>query len=609
MIPSYQVLVVGGGHAGVEAALAAARMGARTALVSQERSALGRMSCNPAVGGLAKGQLVRELDAMGGEMGLCADETGIQFRMLNSSKGPAVRSPRAQVDREAYNRSMVRRVQGVAGLDVVEGEVAALVKKPGQGLDTWAVRGVVLADGTDIEAEATVLTTGTFLGHVLHRGPVETHGGRFGEAAASLLSRELVGLGLRLGRHKTGTPPRLDRATIDFSALERQPGDEEPQAFSFRTGILDVEQMPCWITRTTAETHRIVARHADSSPMFTGRIQGPGPRYCPSIEDKVVRFSDRESHQVFLEPEGANSREIYPNGISTSLPDEVQEAFLRTIPGLEDVVMLRPGYAVEYDHLQTDQLRPDLSVSGIRGLYSAGQINGTSGYEEAAGQGLVAGINAVLFVRGEAPFHPERSESYLGVLVDDLCRVNPREPYRMFTSRAEHRLYLRQGNADLRLSEQGERFGILPRAAADHARARAARIQAAVSLLANRWLDGRDLETHLRRPGMHLQDLHAHCPELTDLGLTSEDVLEVEAEVKYRPYLERYAQERQRLEELSAVQLPVQWDFQSFSALKQEARDVLSSRRPRTLAQARNLPGVTPADLSVLLVELRRGTV
>ncbi len=582
-------------------------MGASTALVSQERGALGRMSCNPAIGGLAKGQLVREVDALGGEMGLCTDETGIQFRMLNSSKGPAVRSPRAQVDREAYNRAMVRRVLGVPGLYVLEGEVVRLLSRPAGGLDAWGLEGVELADGRVLEAEATILTTGTFLGGVLHRGPLETEGGRFGEASASRLSVELKLLGLRLGRHKTGTPPRLDRESIDFSSLEAQPGDAEPCAFSFRSPPLVLEQTPCWITRTTAATHRIVADHAELSPMFTGRIQGPGPRYCPSIEDKVVRFSDRESHQIFLEPEGASSREIYPNGISTSLPDEVQEAFLRTIPGLEEVRMLRPGYAVEYDHLQTDQLRADLSVSGIRGLYSAGQINGTSGYEEAAAQGLVAGINAVLFTRGDPPFHPERSESYVGVLVDDLCRVNPREPYRMFTSRAEHRLYLRQANADLRLSALGADFGILPRAAADRARARTARIQAAVSLLGQHRLEGKNLETWLRRPGMNLEDLRVHLPALSDLGLTAEDVLEVEAEVKYRPYLERYARERERLEELSAVPLPPDWDFQSFAALKQEARDVLSKRRPRTLAQARNLPGVTPADLSVLLVELRRG--
>lgn len=582
-------------------------MGARTVLVSLARDALGRMSCNPAIGGLAKGQLVRELDAMGGEMGLCTDETGIQFRMLNASKGPAVRSPRAQVDRDAYNRAMVRRVLGVPGLDVLEGEVVALRAHASRGLDRWTLLGVELADGSILEAQATILTTGTFLGGVLHRGAHETPGGRHGEDAASRLTRGLEDLGLRMGRHKTGTPPRLDRESIDFERLEVQPGDENPKPFSFRSKPLSLDQMPCWITRTTPATHRIVADHASLSPMFTGRIQGPGPRYCPSIEDKVVRFSDRESHQIFLEPEGRKSPEIYPNGISTSLPDEVQEIFLRTIPGLEDVRMLRPGYAVEYDHLQTDQLRADLSVAGVRGLFSAGQINGTSGYEEAAGQGLVAGVNAVRFVRGESPFVPERSQSYLGVLVDDLCRVNPREPYRMFTSRAEHRLHLRQGNADLRLAELGEELGILPRAAADRARSRLARIQAALSLLGRHRREGKDLETWLRRPGMCYADLVAHCPDLGRLDLEPEDILEVEAEVKYRPYLERHARERERLEELSAVQLPADWDFQVFKALKKEARDVLSKRRPRTLAQARNLPGVTAADLSVLLVELRRG--
>ena len=392
----FDVVVVGGGHAGVEAALAATRIGAATAVVVMDATAFGRMSCNPAIGGLAKGQLVREVDALGGEMGLCTDEAGIQFRMLNTRKGPAVRSPRAQCDRKEYNRAMVRRVLAQPGLEIIEAEAVDLVTRT-KSHGARAIDGVRLADGSSIHAPAVVLTTGTFLGGKLFAGTWEREGGRYGEAGATALSRALSRLDLRLGRHKTGTPPRLDRDSIDWSGLVEQPGDAKPQPFSFRTERLELEQVSCFTTHTNARTHAIIRDNAHHSPMVTGRIQGSGPRYCPSVEDKVVRFADKDSHLIFLEPEGRDTRDVYPNGISTSLPIEVQHKFLRTIRGLEEVTVLQPGYAVEYDHLATDQIRADLQVGGVAGLFAAGQINGTSGYEEAAGQGLMAGINAVRF--------------------------------------------------------------------------------------------------------------------------------------------------------------------------------------------------------------------
>ncbi|MBX3462428.1 MAG: tRNA uridine-5-carboxymethylaminomethyl(34) synthesis enzyme MnmG [Planctomycetes bacterium] len=603
MTRDFDVLVVGGGHAGVEAATAAARLGARTAMVVLDPAAIGRMSCNPAIGGLAKGQLVREIDALGGEMALCTDATGIQFRMLNTSKGPAVRSPRAQCDRDAYNRTMVARVLAYPGLTVLAGEVTAL--RAGAGLDR--IDGVELADGSRIGAAAVVLTTGTFLGGRLFAGAWETPGGRHGEPAAARIAASLRAFGIRLGRHKTGTPPRLHRDSIDFTRCEVQPGDEPPQPFSFRTARLEVEQMCCWLTRTCEATHAVIRANAHHSPMFQGRIQGPGPRYCPSVEDKVVRFADQPSHPVFLEPEGRDSVEIYPNGVSTSLPPEVQERFLRTIPGLEQVQVLRPGYAVEYDHIVTDQIRGDLQVAGLRGLFAAGQINGTSGYEEAAGQGLVAGLNAARFARGQEPVVFDRATAYLGVMVDDLCRVNPSEPYRMFTSRAEFRLLLRSDNADRRLTLLGERLGLVEPAAAAAVRAKEGRLLAAHRWLATARREGRPLVEWLRRPEIGAADLLGWDAQFAAMALSTAELAELEAEVKYAGYVERQAMEVERLRRMEQRRIPVEFDYAAVPGLSSEARARLAQRRPLTLGEASRLAGVRQADVQLLLVVLARG--
>jgi tRNA uridine 5-carboxymethylaminomethyl modification enzyme len=596
----FDVVVVGGGHAGVEAAAAAARLGCRTAMVVLDPAAIGRMSCNPAIGGLAKGQLVREIDALGGEMAVVTDQTGIQFRMLNTSKGPAVRSPRAQCDRTAYNRVMAARMAAYPNLTIIAGEAVALRAGSGQ-LD-----GIELADGSSLQAKAVVLTTGTFLGGKLFAGAWEAPGGRHGEVPALRISDSLRQHGIRLGRHKTGTPPRLLASSIDTTDLELQPGDDPPQPFSFRTGALDVVQLPCWLTRTTPVTHAIIRANAHHSPMFQGRIQGVGPRYCPSVEDKVVRFADQDSHPIFLEPEGRDSDEVYPNGVSTSLPADVQLQFLRTIPGLERVEVLRPGYAVEYDYILTEQLRGDLQVAGLRGLFAAGQINGTSGYEEAAGQGLVAGLNAARFARGEPPVVFDRATAYLGVMVDDLCRVNPTEPYRMFTSRAEFRLLLRSDNADRRLTPLGEQLGLVAPAQTQAVRDKELRIGTARQWLDRQRREGRTLTEWLRRPEVTTGDLLAWDPTFAAMALSAPELAEVEAEVKYAGYIERQAMEVERLVRMEGKRIPASFDYAAVTGLSNEARARLEQRRPLTLGEASRLAGVRQADVQLLLVKLGR---
>jgi tRNA uridine 5-carboxymethylaminomethyl modification enzyme len=601
----FEVIVVGGGHAGVEAATAAARMGCRTAMVVLDPEAIGRMSCNPAIGGIAKGQLVREVDALGGEMGVVTDLTGIQFRMLNTRKGPAVRSPRAQCDRLAYNRAMAARVLAYPGLTVVAGEAIAIGTAAAAGGDPRA-GGVDLADGRKLRAPAVVLTTGTFLAGRLFAGPWEAPGGRYGERPAARISSSLRSLGIRLGRHKTGTPPRLHRDSIDWRALEEQRGDEAPQPFSFRTSALRVEQMSCFLTRTTPATHAIIRANAHYSPMYQGRIVGTGPRYCPSVEDKVMRFADQDHHQIFLEPEGREAVEVYPNGISTSLPHDVQAAFLRTIPGLERAEILRPGYAVEYDYVQTDQIRGDLQVAAVRGLFAAGQINGTSGYEEAAGQGIVAGINAARFVRGEEPVVLDRATAYLGVMIDDLCRVNPSEPYRMFTSRAEFRLLLRSDNADRRLTPLAERLGLVPAEVGGAVHAKERRIAAAVQLLETARRDGRTLAEWLRRPEVHVEDLVGANATFAAMALAAAELSEVEAEVKYAGYVDRQAVEVERLRRMEHARIPADFDYAAVPGLSNEARGRLAERRPLTLGEASRIAGVRPADVNLILVLLAR---